>query len=75
MNKNIKLIRKWAKLRHSDKKFADVAIRLYETSDERDREMMVEEFQDYVDAVKDGIIQPTSPKIPIKIFKNGKSST
>lgn len=70
--KYIKIIKRWAKLRHSDSKFADIAINLYETSDEKDQKMMLEEFTDYINEVKSGRIIPSTPKIPIRIFKNGK---
>ena len=72
MKKYVKTIRKWAHLRHPDPKFEKTAIRLYETSDKRDQELMLQEFQDYIDGVKNGTIIPSTPKIPIRIFKDGK---
>ena len=73
--KYIKIIKKWAKLRHSDPKFCDIAIRLYETSDERDKKLMLSEYQDYISGVKNGTIIPSMPTIPIRIFKKNGSST
>lgn len=67
--KYLKTIRKWAKLRHPDPKFADAAINLYNNLDKVDKAKMLAEFQDYISGVESGRIIPSTPKIPIRVFK------
>lgn len=67
--KYLKIIKKWAKLRHPDAQFEKAALYLYENSIKRDQVLMLKEFQDYIDGVKNNEIIPSVPKIPIRIFK------
>lgn len=64
-----RIIKKWAKLRHPDKEFATVALRLYETSTESEQKVFLTECQNYINGVRDGIIEPSVPTIPIPVFK------
>ena len=62
--KDLKIIRKWAKLRHPDKKFEKTAIAYYKILPKDDRIKMMEEFQAYIDAVKNGEVIAGPIKLP-----------
>jgi hypothetical protein len=69
MNKQIKIIKSWGKLRHPDKKFTNMAIALYYTLSEKDKEAMLKECKDYIEDVRSGKIEASVPELPTPTFK------
>jgi hypothetical protein len=71
MTKNeLQIIKKYWKLRSIDPKgTARVAVQLYNSLDERDRDRMIKEFQDYIIKVEHDIIKPSPVVLKIPRFK------
>jgi hypothetical protein len=64
MSKYTKILKKWANLRHPDKKFFQAALRLYYSLSHTDKPKMIKECKDYIEGVKDGTIIPGPPPLP-----------
>ena len=66
---DLKIIRKWSKLRHWDYKNVEKsALNLYNSLDDHDKPLMLQEFQNYIDGVKSGKIIPEPVKLKIPRF-------
>ncbi len=59
-----KVIKKYTKIRGMPEGYAKTAIRMYQGLNQNDRNLMLQEFQDYIDDVSDGTIIPTPVPIP-----------